>query len=392
MHLLRTGRRASRCRGFGLTRHEFGPRSAQSRTINKLPASDCDGYHDQGDHRNDDVLARHDAAELSPRSFETQEDRSRRTIDELTVAPVCVLSTLGHVRTRTDPIAEFDVMPKPRPPWSQWVIASHLIVVLVAGCALALTRSDLFRLLLTLICGTSLFVLSTLVHEASHYNLARRRWLNELLGALAGSLLATPISAYRAVHMKHHQATNREADPFNLFNSRWMILFGAPTAIALAHGYAWRYLRGRALGRYLVEMCGILALASAIVASPRPVREWSLIGPLVVLALFQNIHILTGHLDLPAGKYHDTWQLVLPRWLSAWVLHNDHHLEHHIFPRLNWYELPALREKLTLEPDLPLQRVTFFQFFVEVFLTRRYTLPMTTTTQVTSDETRMIPA
>jgi fatty acid desaturase len=171
-----------------------------------------------------------------------------------------------------------------------------------------------------------------------------------------------------------------------------MILFGAPTAIALAHVYAWRYLRGRALGRYLVEMCGMLVLVAAILALPRPVREWSLIGPLVVVAVFQNIHIITGHLDLPAGKYHDTWQLVLPGWLSVWMLHNDHHLEHHIFPRLNWYELPALREKLARAPDLPLQRVTLFQFFVEVFLTRRFTLPATTTNQVTSDDTRMLAA
>jgi fatty acid desaturase len=283
-------------------------------------------------------------------------------------------------------------MLKPRPIWSRWVIASHLIIVLVGGCALALTRSDLLRLFLTLISGTSLFVLSTLVHEASHYNLARRGWPNELLGTLAGTLLATPVSAYRAVHMKHHQATNRKDDPFNVFNTRWMILFGAPTAIALAHSYAWRYLRGRALGRYLVEMCGMLVLVAAVLALPRPVREWSLIGPLVVVAVFQNIHIVTGHLDLGAGKYHDTWQLVLPGWLSVWMLHNDHHLEHHIFPRLNWYELPALREKLSLEPDLPLQRVTFFQFFVEVFLTRRYSRPSTTANQVTGDESRMIAA
>jgi fatty acid desaturase len=283
----------------------------------------------------------------------------------------------------------FVVMPKPRPIWSRWVIASHLIIVLATGCALALTRSDLPRLFLTLTCGMSLFVLSTLAHEASHYNLARRGWPNELLGTLAGALLATPLSAYRLVHMKHHQATNREDDPFSVFNTRWMILLGAPTAIALAHGYAWRYLRGRALGRYLVEMCVILVIAAAIVASPRPVREWSLIGPLVVLAMFQNVHIVTGHLDLPAGKYHDTWQLVLPAWLSAWMLHNDHHLEHHISPRLDWYELPALREKLALEPDLPIQRVTFFQFFAEVFLTRRYSFPSTAATQVARHESQM---
>ena len=83
---------------------------------------------------------------------------------------------------------------------------------------------------------------------------------------------------------------------------------------------------------------------------PRPIREWSLLGPLIVVAVLQNLRIVTGHMDLPAGKYHDTWQLVLPGWLSVWLLHYDHHLEHHIRPRLNWYELPALRASWRSSP------------------------------------------
>ncbi len=179
--------------------------------------------------------------------------------------------------------------------------------------------------------------------------------------------------------MKHHQTTNRDDDPFVVFNSRWMIIFGAPTAVVMAHAYAWRHLRGRALCQYLVELCVLGALIAAILALPRPLREWSVLGPLLFVAALQNIHILTGHLDLPAGKYHDTWQLVLPGWLSVWMLHHDHHLEHHIRPRLSWYELPALREQLALDPTLPLHRVTLVQFFVEVFLTRSYTLDSSST-------------
>jgi fatty acid desaturase len=247
------------------------------------------------------------------------------------------------------------------------LIVTHLAIFVVTGYYLALTYSDFPRIVLSLISGTSLFVLTSLVHEATHYNLARPVWLNELLGNLAGAFLATPLSAYRAFHMRHHQSTNHQSDPFNIFKSRWMILFGAPVAIALAHGYAWRHLRGRALGRYVIEMCGLLILASAIVVLPRPVREWSLFGPLLFVGLFQNIHILTGHLDLPAGKYHDTWQLVLPRWLSVWLIHHDHHLEHHIQPRMSWADLPQVRARLALKPELQLHRVTLPQFIVEVF-------------------------
>ena len=168
--------------------------------------------------------------------------------------------------------------------------------------------------------------------------------------------------------MRHHQTTNHDDDPFLVLKSRWMILLGAPIAIALAHGYAWRHLRGGALRRYVIEMSGILLAAVAVFFLPRPVREWSLFGPLIVVAFLQNVHIVTGHLDLPACKYHDTWQLVLPGWLSVWLLHHDHHLEHHICPRLSWYELPEVRARLDLKPGLQLYRMTFPQFLIEVFL------------------------
>jgi fatty acid desaturase len=247
------------------------------------------------------------------------------------------------------------------------VIAAHLAIFVGMSYALALTHADLGRVVLSLISGASLFVLTSLVHEASHYHLARPAWLNDLLGNLAGTLFATPVSAYRAVHMKHHQTTNRDDDPFTVLNSRWMIFFGAVTHLALAHVYVWRHLRGRALGRYLIEMSVILVLLAAAFVLPRPVREWSLFGPLIVVVVLQNIHIVTGHLDLPAAKYHDTWQLVLPRWFSLWMIHHDHHLEHHIYPRLHWYELPHVRARLSLDPALELHRVTLPQFFSEVF-------------------------
>jgi fatty acid desaturase len=289
-------------------------------------------------------------------------------------------------------MAERDFMAEPRPIWSRCIIGAHLFVVLAVGFLLSWTYSDWPRIVLSLITGTSLFVLTGLVHEASHHLLARRAWLNDLLGNIAGTLLGTPVSAYRALHLKHHQATNRDDDPNKILKSRWMILFGVPTYIALAHLYAWRHLRGRALARYLFELSAMVVAIASIIFLPRYVREWSLLGPLIVVGILQNVRIVTGHMDLPSGKYHDTWQLVLPGWLSAWLLHYDHHLEHHIRPRLNWYELPALRAKLVAQPDLPLQRVTFVQFFVEVFLTRRYTLPSSTANHAESDDGGMIAA
>ncbi len=86
---------------------------------------------------------------------------------------------------------------------------------------------------------------------------------------LAGWPLLTPLSAYRAFHNAHHQATNHDGDPNEPLNSRWMLIFGSPLYVALIHRHACRTLRGRALARYLVETLAMIAtLATVLPSSP----------------------------------------------------------------------------------------------------------------------------
>ena len=61
-----------------------------------------------------------------------------------------------------------------RPIWPRCVIVAHLAIFVATGYVLALTYSDFYRAILSLISGTSLFVLTSLIHEATHYQLARR--------------------------------------------------------------------------------------------------------------------------------------------------------------------------------------------------------------------------
>ena len=155
------------------------------------------------------------------------------------------------------------------------------------GCGgLAISRGALSAdlALWAMISGVSLFVLTGLVHEASHRLLTPSVWLNELAGNLAGWMVLTPLTAYRAFHLKHHQSTNREGDPNAPLNSRWMLGVGAITYTALIHRHAWRNLRGRLLGRHLVEMAGMTVfLAALALLLPRAVRERAWLLPTAVV-------------------------------------------------------------------------------------------------------------
>ncbi len=259
-----------------------------------------------------------------------------------------------------------------RSPWPRLAIGAHLGVVLVSGFALVTAHSRPVWAAGAILSGASLFVLTGLIHEASHRLLSRRRWLNDGLGNLAGWPLLTPLSAYRAFHLAHHRATNGDDDPNAPLNSRRMLLFGAPVYVYLIHRHALKALRGRALARYAIETAAMVATLAAVLGLlPHAVRERAWLLPLVVTAMLQNLRIVTEHLDLPSGRFHDTWQLALPPALSRWLLHYDHHLEHHLRPGLPWHELPRLRAELARTGAVPApHRVTLRRFAREVFLRR----------------------
>jgi len=253
------------------------------------------------------------------------------------------------------------------------MIVAHLAVVALAGFGLVSSHSKPVWVVAAVASGTSLFALTGLIHEASHRHLARSRGLNDALGMLAGWPLLTPLSAYRSFHNAHHRATNHEGDPNEPLNSRRMLIFGSITYVALIHRHAWETLRGRALARYLLETTAMIAtLGVVLTLLPHAIRERAFLLPLVVTALWQNLRIVSEHLDLPSGRFHDTWQLALPSWLSRWLLHYDHHLEHHLRPSLRWHELPRYRAEIDRGGFIPAtHRVTALQFAREVLCKRQ---------------------
>lgn len=260
-------------------------------------------------------------------------------------------------------------MPNRRISWPRLGIGVHLAVVALASWKVAHCHSYPLVAALAAVSGVSLFVLTGLVHEASHFLLAGPMWLNELAGNLAGWALFTPLSAYRAFHLKHHQTTNRALDPNAPLNSRWMLLVGSPVYMMLIHRYVLTNLRGRQLAQYVLEMAGMIGFVAAMVLLlPSGYRDRAWLLPMVFVIVLQNIRIVSEHLDLPVGRYRDTWQLVLPPWLSRWLLHYDHHLEHHLRPGLHWHELPAYRAELIAGGRVAAaHRVTFGRFFRDVF-------------------------
>ena len=246
-------------------------------------------------------------------------------------------------------------------PWQ--VITAHLAIIGLGGGILASSPSPWAGVIGSLAVGTSLFALMGLMGEASQTHRSYRRSWTDALGRVAGWPLLVPFTAYRAFLQAHLEATNEAGDPHRPLNSRWMLAGGSVWQTFLIHRHAVRNLRGVALALYLAESLAMVgALGLILVGHP-----W-LVGPLMVAGVWEQLRVVTGHLDLGAGRFADTWQLALPATLSRWLLHRDHHLEQHLRPNLRWFELPVYRAEIVRGGFVDADRQVTLRQFARIIL------------------------
>lgn len=214
-----------------------------------------------------------------------------------------------------------------------------------------------------------------LLHEAGHRTLFRQRWLNDVIGILAGFLALIPYASWRPIHARHHRytgwqdldATTESLAPrrlsklertlINLAWRSWLPLF---SLIYRVQNY-WNIGR---IGPYLgpairpnrlraFAVCQLLGYI-ALMAWWGWLESLLLIGPGLLLALaFQDILLLSQHTHMPTHLSRGravhpfppmeqgvfTRSLRLPTWLSWLLLHFDAHELHHLYPAVPGYLL-----------------------------------------------------
>jgi fatty acid desaturase len=87
--------------------------------------------------------------------------------------------------------------------------------VLAAAIALALAYwpNPLVIVPAVLIIGTRQHALFVIAHDAAHYLLYERRWLNDLVGRLCAMLQGLSMRTYRVIHRLHHNNLYGALDP-----------------------------------------------------------------------------------------------------------------------------------------------------------------------------------
>lgn len=219
----------------------------------------------------------------------------------------------------------------------------------------------LVRAPLYLLAAASLHGISLFTHEGVHGLLARRPLVNRLLSAACALPVLQNFAAYRVLHLQHHTDLGGGRDPDHYANySRrtWLVqamnwgrlIAGYPAYITAIPVLGWR--RGAASDRRWIafELTCLALVAALALAAPLPpgalLHGW--LVPMVIINTLVNIRGMSQHtlLEESADPIRGTRTILAGPVVSFFMCNENFHLEHHLYPRVPWYNLPRLHERL----------------------------------------------
>jgi len=263
------------------------------------------------------------------------------------------------------------------------ILADVAVLAIAIAAALAYWPNPLVLIAAVILIGSRQHALFVIAHDAAHYLLYERRWLNDVAGRACAAAQGLSMCTYRVIHRLHHNN-----------------LYGALDPDTALHG---GYPRGRMyLARKLVkDLCGLTAwktyayflggapaLNTATQVALRPLDDTSLklrdearsdrnlviALHLIALVAFAASGYLVQYLVLWVLPLVTVVQAILrlraiaehgattdfsspltaartnlgPAWLR-WLIfpHNvNYHVEHHLYASVPQYNLPRLHAQM----------------------------------------------
>jgi len=268
-------------------------------------------------------------------------------------------------------------------PVRAWLSVAETLGVIAALVAISLTWWTPWVVIPAIVLiATRQQACFVLAHDAAHYRLFNSRWLNDAVGRTVGSIVGISMCTYRVVHRLHHNHLYEPQDPDiplhggyprgRMYLIRKLLrdlagltayktyayFFGAP-AINDDAGEANRPLddtapalrRAARRDRWFVVAFHVAAPAVAFVAGFG--LEYVVLWLLPLITVLQPILRLRAIME--HGAVSDTSNPIRaartnlgPAWLRWLLFPHDvnYHIEHHLYPAIPHYNLPACHREL----------------------------------------------
>jgi len=263
------------------------------------------------------------------------------------------------------------------------ILADVAVLAVAMAVALAYWPNALVLVPAVIIIGTRQHALFVIAHEAAHYLLYERRWLNDVIGRACAALQGLSMCTYRVIHRLHHNNLYGALDPDTALHggyprgrmylvrklakdlcglTAWKtyayFLGGAP-ALNTATNVALRPLddtsaKLRADARADRNMVIALHIAAlAVAAASGYLVQYLVLWVLPLITVVQAIlrlraiaeHGATTDFSSPLTAARTNLGPVWLRWCI--FPHNvNYHVEHHLYASVPQYNLPRLHAEM----------------------------------------------
>jgi len=194
-----------------------------------------------------------------------------------------------------------------------------------------------------------------LMHDGMHDSLFRNRLWNRIASVLIGSTFLMSFSAYRVLHTRHHMFLGdpRDPDDYNNYTGHrslvWSLHFlrlsvGSLLYLVAIPILAIRHGSSEERRRILAEYALLAAVYSVILRFvPLPYLGVAWFIPLLIVGSLTAIRGFTQHGITDASDPYIASRTIIPNPIVGFfLLHENYHLEHHLFPEVPSYRLPRL--------------------------------------------------
>ena len=257
------------------------------------------------------------------------------------------------------------------------------VAVIAATVAVALTWWAPWTVIpAVIVIATQQHACFVLAHDAAHYRLYRTRWLNDLVGRGVAIAAGISMCTYRVVHRLHHNHLYAPRDPDIALHGgyprgrayllrklgrdlagltapkTYAYFFGAP-AINDETGVAIRPLddtapklkRDARRDRWFVAAfhLGAPAAAFAFGVGVDYLVLWVLPAVTVLQAILRLRAVCEHGAVTDLGSPLTAARTNHAPWWARWLLfphHVNYHVEHHLYPAIPHYNLPACHREL----------------------------------------------
>jgi fatty acid desaturase len=211
-----------------------------------------------------------------------------------------------------------------------------------------------------------------LSHEGHHHLLFRTRAINHGTNILLCLPLLHSPTAYRVLHELHHRFLGGPGDPEDNYSRnprRWALQWvrltiGPLVYVLLIPVLAWRRAGASDRSRMAVEY-GVMGIAWALAFAVVPIRVllqvWLL--PAVLLGYLTAVRFLAQHsLTDPHDPLLASRSVRSNPVVTFFLLNENYHLEHHLFPGIPSYNLPRLHALLRSRLPHSLESKSYSRF------------------------------